>query len=168
MTDEHSAENRPDSDLATGKRARRALPQLRLEWGQLRAQSIDRAVTSANAASPSDETLPPVDSTNLIGRDPPNRSLRTAARLITHHPSLLAVSHVDLNVRAGFGCHEITTSREGHSCSHFRLLFRAITALRCFLTGDVRWLGGKFDGHGVVGSCPFGPPCMAVAAWPTG
>jgi hypothetical protein len=35
MTDERSAENRPDSDLAAGKRARRALPQLRLEWGQL-------------------------------------------------------------------------------------------------------------------------------------
>jgi hypothetical protein len=31
MTDEHSVENRPDSDLATGRRAKRALPQLRAE-----------------------------------------------------------------------------------------------------------------------------------------
>jgi hypothetical protein len=31
MTDEHSVPDRPDSDLAKGKRARRALPQLRLE-----------------------------------------------------------------------------------------------------------------------------------------
>ncbi|HUL10175.1 MAG TPA: hypothetical protein VLV76_27845 [Candidatus Acidoferrum sp.] len=33
MTDEHSVENRPDSDLASGKRARRALPQL---WAERR------------------------------------------------------------------------------------------------------------------------------------
>lgn len=31
MTDEHSVENRPDSDLATGKQAKRALPQLQAE-----------------------------------------------------------------------------------------------------------------------------------------
>jgi len=33
MTDEHSVENRPDSDLASGKRAKRALPQL---WAERR------------------------------------------------------------------------------------------------------------------------------------
>ena len=33
MTDEHSVENRPDSDLAAGWRARRALPQL---WAERR------------------------------------------------------------------------------------------------------------------------------------
>jgi hypothetical protein len=33
VTDEHSVENRPDSDLAIGKRARRALPQL---WAERR------------------------------------------------------------------------------------------------------------------------------------
>jgi len=31
MTDEHSVESRPDSYLAEGRRARRALPQLRRE-----------------------------------------------------------------------------------------------------------------------------------------
>jgi hypothetical protein len=35
MTDEHSVEDRPGSDLARGKRARRALPQLRAELGFL-------------------------------------------------------------------------------------------------------------------------------------
>jgi hypothetical protein len=35
MTDEHSVPDRPDSDLASGRRARRALPQLRLERGSL-------------------------------------------------------------------------------------------------------------------------------------
>jgi hypothetical protein len=31
VTDEHSVEDRPDSDPAKGRRARRALPQLRRE-----------------------------------------------------------------------------------------------------------------------------------------
>jgi hypothetical protein len=35
VTDEHSVEDRPDSDLAKGKRARRALAELRWERGVL-------------------------------------------------------------------------------------------------------------------------------------
>jgi hypothetical protein len=46
----------------------------------LNAQVLISAVTSANAASPSDEMSPVVNPTSFSGKGPPDRSLRAVAR----------------------------------------------------------------------------------------